>query len=516
MSDRQTRTVFLALAEGRDLTVEQGEHLASCRECQDAAGAAARFEEELAGHARWVAPEPMPPGLVPDLAAPTAGRPAVRVVAVAAAATMLAAGIGYGGFLLGRADTSPEPSELIPSSRAATPSVRSELLVAGDRAEVVHPALSASAVPGTNAFSPVDQGVAVHVIEARTTPSGSWWYLVQFHRGPADLFGWVPADRDGSPTLRRLAPADCGDEPSVTWLAGLDPQDRLRCWGGQQLLIEGYLVEEAVAPTYVGQPEWLASESGYRLASIIAPAAMGGAIPVHFREGVALPPLSELDTSATAVRIRLIGRYDHPWAVQCERDPVDTALPELSGELNELWCRQQFVVGDVEILDEPTRVPVVQGPLHCVNVADGYAIDVPPGWWTNGSSAGVSACRWLAPEGFSVSIFPGQEPTLEGTNAFIHLSVSPARSDLFDVDPPNLLTRQDLTVAGWPAVALEWEFNPPDRVYAYVVAMGASLDAGPTFHASVGSYRIGPRYPAYKAALDEIIASLMLEGTAPD
>jgi len=500
MSHRQAREIFLTLAEGRELSEALSVHVRGCPECQEAMNAAARFDEDLRASVTIIRGADIPPGVIDapgDRRRVTLRPGAGWLLGASAVAVLLSVGIA--GYLAG-----PAPTPEVSPTPAANATDAPDALAAGDRGEVIGPDIFAAAQPEGDPMLHVEEGKGVSVIEVQHVGDDTW-YLVEFFGPGGDLFGWIPSEVSGRPTVARQDPAECS-EPSLGWLGTLDPADRLRCWGNQQIELEGYLIARELADTaYTGTPQWLADEAAYALTLAIGPAVNGPALPVHFPEGVDVPHLTDREGSiADGVRIRLTGQLDYPDSFGCDRSPTSTSYPDLTDELGVLWCRQQFVVSEAEPIDEPVAIPFMAGPFECVNESGGYAIPIPRGWWTNVGIDGFPGCTMLASREPDISAFPGQDiPT---DQAEIIIAVHPTDIGFFE-EPISV----EEVVVGWhPGVALEWEFNAPDRAYQYVISLGTHAESGPTLTASAESSRAGGRYDENKAWLDVVMSGLRL------
>ena len=363
VSDRYTRRIYLALAEGRDLSSDEEAHLAGCASCGAAAERARDFE--LALHRDLgdrAVPLPADPRGLP------AERPARTAPAlVAAAVALVVIVVGGGVALVAMPEPSPTPTPTAtppavavtaepsasPSAPAATPQPEPSIepLVAGAYAHVAVPELSFHDRPAGDPFTDVNPSSDVWVIEVVDD-----WYLVQ---APEELsaehvFGWVPIAQGGSvPTLTEFAASDCQLDVNAFFVLSLHPQRQLECLGEQRVTIEGYAIDRSgdLRSPYAGEPAWLAQWPQLEVSSAIGPAVTGISVWIH------VPPDLELDIPTSdreaheGTLLRIAGHLDDPASASCVRTRLVEPYPPVNDELSEQWCRQRFVVDSVEIVD---------------------------------------------------------------------------------------------------------------------------------------------------------------------
>ena len=202
-------------------------------------------------------------------------------------------------------------------------------------------------MPGGGPFDVVEEGEWLEVIDL-TSEDGEEWFLVQSVQGfgPDSIFGWIPAVIGEVPSVLPLEDRSCGTA-SVGGLPALAPNERLACWGNDELSLEGYLISVADGSTgeYVGRPAWLAGSRRYILVTAIGPAVDAVPFVVRFPPDVGTPPVSPSDGPEGTV-VQLTGHFDDPASATCQRHPTESDLPDLPHELDVLWCRQQFVVSE--------------------------------------------------------------------------------------------------------------------------------------------------------------------------
>jgi hypothetical protein len=370
MTDRFTRRVYLALAEGRELSADDATHLAACAICQAAAARAREFEQLLHDEIMGLrAPMPADPFVVTE----TPRRSRALVPGLTVGLVVLLAGMVGAGLLAGQdRDLSPEPSAL-PSASASsltpspspspsptpqpttTPSpspepTAEEAFQAGDYAVVpIAQELLVYDGPDGTAFAQALPGSELYVIGVR-----DGWLEVeaQLIASYEFVFGWVRA-----PALERREPSVCLQmEPgSYVWFgSGTHPQRDLDCYGRDgQVVVRGYAIDRTgdPAPPYTGEPVWLAGDAPLELTSAIGPAVTGNSIFLH------LPPELE-GTIPTSDRegfegtlLSVVGHFHDSRSSGCSLVPLAEGHPPVEPRNADLWCRQRFVVDAVEIVE---------------------------------------------------------------------------------------------------------------------------------------------------------------------
>jgi len=199
-------------------------------------------------------------------------------------------------------------------------------------------------------------GVLVFVIEGPVEANGYRWYHVEPF-GPGETAaslpsGWVAAAaKDGTPWLQSATipcPALPVDGPA---LQALGPHAALACFGSQALTFPARLVvPEGMCgsdPPLDVAPTWFdpCSAGDLQLVAVDHPSEEVPGLRIAVDPSVTIPEalLTPTTSLATAPRVDVTGRFDHPAAKSCvSTDPkgVDaTAKAEIV-----LGCRLQFVV----------------------------------------------------------------------------------------------------------------------------------------------------------------------------
>jgi hypothetical protein len=364
VTDRYTRRIYLALAEGRDLSSDEEAHLAGCASCGAAADRARDFERALHRDlSERAVPLPADPRGLPD---DRRSRTAPALVAAVAVVAVIA--VSAGAALVGVPDPSPTPMPTPtpptvavtaePSASPPAPSVTPQVepsvepLEDGAYAHLAVPELSFHDRPGGDPFTDINPGSDVWVIEVVDD-----WYLVQAQEAMSaeHIFGWVPIARGESvaPTLTEVPAPDCQLDVNAFYVLSLHPQRRLECLGDQPVTIEGFAIDrraDLMSP-YAGEPAWLAQWPRLEVSSAIGPAVTGISVWAH------VPPDLEVDIPTSdreaheGTLLRITGHLDDPASAECQRTPRAAPYPELDDLLSERWCRQRFVVDTVEIID---------------------------------------------------------------------------------------------------------------------------------------------------------------------
>lgn len=247
------------------------------------------------------------------------------------------------------AGTTGEPRPTSSGSDAPSPSADAALAKDTIGRVVVTDLVTRSA-PGVGEDSRIlemglTDGDLVYVIEGPRPADGYEWLLVT-QLAPefaSRASGWIaPASREGEVWVQPATP-DCPTEVSVEGFASVPPPLLLKCFGGQELTLEGIYGSCAHGDPVIQEPEWLANN----FCSFEALGRPEGttdwpSISVHTEPGVAAVP------DGPPQPLRITGRFDSPAAETCRFiDEAEQIMPEL-GETDELFlrfnCRAAFVV----------------------------------------------------------------------------------------------------------------------------------------------------------------------------
>jgi hypothetical protein len=368
MTDRYTRRIFLALAEGRDLTADEDVHVAGCASCRTAAERARDFERALHRHlAEHAVPLPADPSGLP------ADRPTrMAPILVTTMAALFVIALGGGVALIAMPGPSPTPVPAStppvvavtarPSASAPAPSASATATVPVST-PTLEPSLATDPIivgsyaqlrgadptelwdrPHGNAFTAVSSGSELWIADLE----GDWAQVEALDASTMEyLFGWVPLE-----DLVPIDPVEC-DQSLGAWELGFaHPQRQLECLADDRVVLEGYAIgRDPIEPAYRGEPSWLAEIQPIELSSVIGPAVTGFTFAIHLPPDLDdVVPLSDREAHE-GTRLRITGHYDDLTSSECERRPAVGSYPLLDAELSERWCRQQFVVDSVEILD---------------------------------------------------------------------------------------------------------------------------------------------------------------------
>ena len=169
------------------------------------------------------------------------------------------------------------------------------------------------------------------------------------------LYGWV-AVRDGDTDyVEPLAPRRCPGVVSLETVSELLGSERLACFGGWAITLEGVFGCGGCGGFTPGEfaPRWLIHPFAAEPLSIDPPARFANMV-IRFRpDGPAKPDLASI--------IRVVGHFDDPASQRCELsvsiDGTD-ALVQVPERFAIATCRQEFVVESYEILGTDPDFPL--------------------------------------------------------------------------------------------------------------------------------------------------------------
>lgn len=249
-----------------------------------------------------------------------------------------------------------EPSPPSSTVAAATPLPEAELGTDTIGRVVVTDLVTRSA-PGVGADSSIFElgltdGDLVYVVDGPVAADGYDWLLVvelapEFGSRSA---GWIaPASREGEVWIEPWAP-NCPTEINVAAFAPVPPPLLLKCFGGQELTLEGVYGSCAHGDPVIQEPEWLANYfCSFEALGRPDGVSAWPSISVHTQPGVVEVPDGEPRP------LRIIGRFDSPAAETCRFiDEAYEIMPELT-RTDELFlrfnCRAAFVVESATQVD---------------------------------------------------------------------------------------------------------------------------------------------------------------------
>ncbi len=176
---------------------------------------------------------------------------------------------------------------------------------------------------------------------------GSLWYRVEFRRLARTgeyMFGWLPGVWEGQPVFRPYRPKCPPDRPLT--VPQMTAPELPFCFGDEELQMMGTVQRDPSKNMfYTVRPRWRTLEEAWWLQGRIGSAAHGWA----FRY-IHVDPASGLDMPEAGM-VRVTGHFDDPSSRDCVRQPAPGYPESLPGE-DEAWCRQQFVVTEIERLTE--------------------------------------------------------------------------------------------------------------------------------------------------------------------
>ena len=183
---------------------------------------------------------------------------------------------------------------------------------------------------------------------------------------------WVSVNADGGGgyvALQALAgaltlePVTCPDASGLAAVAGLSPWERLSCFGGRELVLEGSEIVGFAEMMAAGDPGWLNGKGEL----VITPGAGWPSLAVHVPPGSMRLDRPSFDTELAPYGLRVTGHFNDPASSEC-RGPQATIGDEGSQRLAdadptgaELLCRERFVLTGLEVLGAtpvPTTAPV--------------------------------------------------------------------------------------------------------------------------------------------------------------
>ncbi|MEO8273091.1 MAG: hypothetical protein ABI620_03410 [Chloroflexota bacterium] len=237
-------------------------------------------------------------------------------------------------------------------------------LTAGSFVELLWPGVSSADSPGnvSSDIYPGGVGSHVYVVDDPAFIDGVEWYPVQWDEGSWYAFTkWLPATRDGRPTIRAVEPSCPTGEVNLAALMWLTAAERLACFGDQDLTLgpvmaaadgAGYspCLDAFSQPTMCPDAEdlsWLEADPVLLLYGERGPR---GAIP-----GLAVwSDPAAVAAIPTGQLLRVTGHFDDRLALECRDAPNGvpvggaTALRDLL-----LGCRERFVVTAFEPATAP-------------------------------------------------------------------------------------------------------------------------------------------------------------------
>ncbi|HYO43948.1 MAG TPA: hypothetical protein VES19_12185 [Candidatus Limnocylindrales bacterium] len=216
----------------------------------------------------------------------------------------------------------------------------------------------------------VAAGNRVMILDRATGPTGQWahvYVLPSQTDWPSDIHAWIPVALDGEPTLQPVAAAECPGEITLASLAGLAPQDRLRCAGGDELVLEGHTAFNPDTLAYNTSPAFFGAAD---LPTIVGLSAAGANRPVGWaaQGGPDLPigPGPAVEAIPVGFDVTVTGRFDFPGAATCRRSQPETMgiVPVETAADSAAWCRTRFIVTAWAVVNGPEGKPPVAGEMQ--------------------------------------------------------------------------------------------------------------------------------------------------------
>ena len=198
--------------------------------------------------------------------------------------------------------------------------------------------------------------MSMHMIE------GVEWYAIQWEEGPWQATSkWVPAIRDGRPTMAAVDPACPTGDIDLDAVARLTMAERLACFGSRELTLEHLIATPSdwggaqcfgadFNPTPcpdAANVDWLEADATYVLWGERGPDGPGLPLPIWVEPSLdGTVPLDQ--------RFRVTGHFDDDFALECRHDPTGSTIHnETAIQALVLGCRERFVVTGFEVTDAP-------------------------------------------------------------------------------------------------------------------------------------------------------------------
>jgi hypothetical protein len=264
-------------------------------------------------------------------------------------------------FSLSGRSTPPEGAEaLFPMTAELPPPLEGPLDFApGTLVEMLWPGAwpereAGSTEMGGDGGAPQLVGTHLYVISGPEMVDGDEWYRVQWDNQGIDSLEWVPGTGDGRPLLREIEPACPSGDVTVDEIAWLIAAERLQCFGDRDVTFAGAEIVpldpsqiaqcafdgEAAGPCPTGEPAWLTDSSTWRLYGAGGPAGPERSFAVWVDPALSL--------GSGGLRGRITGHFDDGDARGCLFPTYDRPVEPGATELQELICRERFVVTAVE------------------------------------------------------------------------------------------------------------------------------------------------------------------------
>jgi hypothetical protein len=166
-----------------------------------------------------------------------------------------------------------------------------------------------------------------------------------------DLSGWMAVD-NGSTLFVSLVAPRCPSDITLANVSGMLAGERLACFGGRTITLEGTYGCGGCGGTNGGtfDPEWLATPLSPGFLTV-DPSVGRGPLVAYFPPNVAAP--------AQGAIVRVHGHFDDPRAATCKVSvvvgPATDLLTPVPPDDAVLYCRQRFVVESFEVLGTDPR-----------------------------------------------------------------------------------------------------------------------------------------------------------------
>jgi hypothetical protein len=229
------------------------------------------------------------------------------------------------------------PESPTPSSEPPTPVHAFVEVTGGELAAFDEPSVTSLVVDR------LAEGRAVWAESRLDLPDGAWIRVqfASFAHGGQEIFAWVQGDTLAAVEL------SCPPRPEVAALGAMTGQERLLCFGGDELRIVGFAIGlDPQSPAFNGSPEWLAEGPSFGLRGSAEAAADTGLIGGH------VDPEAGLEVPRDTW-VEVVGHFDDPKSSTCMREPATSGVTEETPAEQRLYCRQRFVLSQVMVVDPP-------------------------------------------------------------------------------------------------------------------------------------------------------------------
>ena len=155
-----------------------------------------------------------------------------------------------------------------------------------------------------------------------------------------------------------LDPVSCPAASDLAAVVGLSPWERLSCFGGRELVLEGSEIAGYSELTAAGDPGWLYGKG----ALAVTPGPGWSSLAFHVPPGFGALDRPSFDTEQAPYGLRVTGHFNDPASSACRGPQISIGEEgskrgaDVDPVGAELLCREQFVLTGFEVLG-PTPLP---------------------------------------------------------------------------------------------------------------------------------------------------------------